>query len=318
MFHLSFDIPPAKVPIQLSSSLVTIGSCFAESMGNQLLQNKFNVLTNPFGTIYNPVSLAQLLTDDIQTEAIIESQGVYFHWQAHGEVSALSARELQTIMAMRRRELQERLQTTDWLIITLGSAFAYRLKSDGRIVANCHKMPQSEFSKELLTAEEMTLALKGAIAQLETRNPKLKTLLTVSPVRHIRDGLVENNRSKARLIEVAHTLTEQLPHVSYFPAYEILIDELRDYRFYSTDRVHPSEEAVAYIWERFADTYFDASTEAFMNEWQAIRSAIQHRPFHVASAAHQQFLRKTLDRLNQLADKVDVQAEVSLLQKQLL
>jgi len=318
MFHLSFPVPQSVEKINLKNSIVAVGSCFADSIGAQLADYKFQVLSNPFGTIYNPLSLTQLLSDQIDEQAVVESQGVHFHWQAHGAVSALNARELHTIMHLRRQELQARLQTADWLIITLGSAFAYRLKSTGQVVANCHKVPQSQFTKELLSVQEMTDVLMLTVNKLAANNPRLKTILTVSPVRHIRDGLIENNRSKARLIEVAHVLCEQLKNVHYFPAYEILMDELRDYRFYANDRVHPSEEAVRYIWNRFSEAYFDDATRAFIADWRQIRSALQHRPFQPHAASHQQFLRSTLEKLNQLADKVDVHAEVSLLQKQLL
>ncbi len=317
MFHLSFPISPRVENIQLKSRIVSMGSCFADSIGQQMADHKFDVLANPFGMIYNPISLAQLLADDVDEQAVLEHQGVHFHWQAHGEVSALNARELQTILTVRRQQLQERLTDADWLIITLGSAFAYRLKSTGRIVANCHKVPQSEFTKELLSAEEMIVTLSQAVKKLEANNSRLGVIITVSPVRHIRDGLVENNHSKARLIEVAHALCEQAENVQYFPAYEILLDELRDYRFYANDRVHPSQEAVEYIWNRFSETYFDDSTRAFIADWHQIRSALQHRPFHPHSQGHQQFLNATLAKLNKLSSQVDVSAEVSLLERQL-
>jgi hypothetical protein len=317
MFQLSFPIIPSVEKIHLNSRIVSLGSCFADNIGQMLTDHKFETLINPFGTIYNPVSLGQLLTDDVDEKAWVEWQGVYFHWQSHGELSAMSAHELRAVMADRRRQFQERLANADWLLITLGSAFAYRLKSSGQIVANCHKVPQAEFTKELLTAAEMYVALLDAIRDLVVTNPKLKTIITVSPVRHIRDGLVANNRSKARLIEVAQALSESSNNIIYFPAYEILIDELRDYRFFASDRVHPSQEAVEYIWSRFSETFFDEQTTTFIAEWQHIRRALQHRPFHPQSSAHQHFLRTTIAKLNDLSSQVDVTAEVSLLKSQL-
>jgi lysophospholipase L1-like esterase len=317
MFKLTFPIPTSDDKILRSDSIVSIGSCFAGNMGINLRDSKFNVLSNPFGTIYNPISLSRLLIDDWDDSAVVEQKGVHYHWQAHGEVSDLSRQVLQVLVSERRSMLQKSLQSADWLIVTLGSAFAYRLKSSGQIVANCHKVPQSEFTKELLGVDEMITHLSQAIEYLTLSNPKLKVILTVSPVRHIRDGLVENNRSKSRLIEVAQ-LCDRADVINYFPAYEIMIDELRDYRFYTKDRVHPSEEAIEYIWNRFAETYFNEDTRYFINEWSQIRNALHHRPFHPKSKEHQAFLRSTISKLNELSNHVDVTIEVSLLERHLL
>ncbi len=295
-----------------------MGSCFADNIGSKLSDHKFNILSNPFGTIYNPISLCALLTDEIEESSVIENKGVFYHWQAHGEVSALNKEELLKTLNSKRQELKAVLQKTDWLIITLGSAFAYRLKSSQKFVANCHKVPQSDFTKELLSIEAMTESLSFAFHQLKTQNPSLNIIVTVSPVRHLRDGLVENNRSKARLIEVAHALKESNDWVTYFPANEILIDELRDYRFYAKDRVHPSEESIDYLWERFGETYFDADTASFVENWSQIRAALNHRPFHPTSPEHQKFIKSTIDKLSKLSSQVDVSKEVSLLQKQLI
>ena len=318
MFQLSFPIPVSKDKIQLSDNVISIGSCFAESIGVNLKDYKFNVTTNPFGTIYNPISLSQLLSNEIEEGAVIEQNGIFYHWHAHGEVSALNKASLDTMIASKRSLFQDTLISADWLIITLGSAFAYRLKDSGRVVANCHKVPQTRFTKELLAVEDVIQKLGNTFELMSSRNPKLKIILTVSPVRHIRDGLIENNRSKARLIEVVQSLSWSSDRIKYFPAFEIMIDELRDYRFYSKDRVHPSNEAIEYIWSRFCETYFDEETSQFVKEWQSIRSALQHRPFHPQSKEHQAFIRSTVSKLKALSSKVDVSAEVSLLESQLL
>jgi hypothetical protein len=318
MFQLAFPIPPSSDKINHRDSLISMGSCFAENMGDVLKEYKFNVLSNPFGTIYNPVSLSELLMDDLLPEATVKQKGIYYHWQMHGQVSALSEEELKGIVQEKRNTFQEALQSANWLILTLGSAYAYRIKSTGQLVANCHKVPQTTFTKELLSVEEMSRKLIDIIEWLSSHKSKLKIILTVSPVRHVRDGLIESNRSKARLIESAHLLCDTSEIVSYFPAYEILIDELRDYRFYSKDRVHPSDEAIEYVWKRFEETYFDNETSQFIKNWSQIRSALNHRPYHPESPEHQSFLRATIDKLNALAGQVDVSTEVSLLERQLL
>lgn len=317
MFQLSFPITESPNKISLADSLILMGSCFADNVGDKLKAFKFNISSNPFGTIYNPLSLSQLLMDQVDPAAVVEQKGIYYHWQAHGEVSSLSQLGLDKLVDERRSLFQSKLKNADWLIVTLGSAFAYRLNVSGQIVANCHKVPQTNFSKELLSVVEMTDHLELAFNRLQNVNPKLKIILTVSPVRHVRDGLIENNLSKARLIEVAHSLSKR-DDISYFPAYEILIDELRDYRFYAKDRLHPSEEAVDYIWTRFSETYFDEDTKSFIKHWQSLQSALNHRPFHPSSPEHQTFIRATINKLNALSSLVDVSSEVSLLERQLV
>ncbi|MEQ9231951.1 MAG: GSCFA domain-containing protein, partial [Cyclobacteriaceae bacterium] len=267
MFHLPFPIPASPIKISLADSVVSMGSCFADSIGSKLSDHKFNILSNPFGTIYNPISLCDLFNDEINDSEIIENKGVYYHWQAHGEISALTKDDLLENLNSKRQNLKAALLKADWLIITLGSAFAYRLKSSQKIVANCHKVPQSEFTKELLSIEAMAESLSNAFQQLKTQNPSLNIIFTVSPVRHTRDGLVENNRSKARLMEVSRELSQSNDWITYFPAYEIMVDELRDYRFYAKDLVHPNEEAIDYIWKRFGETYFDPDTASFVENW---------------------------------------------------
>ena len=318
MFHLKFPIPQSDSRITIGDTIVSLGSCFAENISRRLSENKFDCFSNPFGTIYNPTSICEILNNQIDERQIVENRRVYYHWQAHGEISELTKEKLLSAVSAKREALSKRLSSAEWLIITLGSAFAYRLKSSGKIVANCHKLPQVEFTKELLAIDFMKDQLHETFKNLRSQNPNLQIILTVSPVIHVRDGLIENNRSKARLIEVAQELSAKDSWVKYFPAYEIQISELRDYRFYAKDKVHPSEEAIDYIWGRFAQTYFDTGTQQFLKEWMQIRSAIDHRPFHPNSQEHQTFLMKTIERLNKLSDQVDVNNEVSLLEKQLL
>ncbi len=294
-----------------------MGSCFSDEIGSRLLSNKFNALSNPFGTIYNPLSFFKALKGELDPKNIVEVDGVYRHWDCHGEIAGLSEDELEKLLSDRLQQSKDQLSKAKWLVITFGTAFAYRLKSTSELVANCHKVPQSQFTKELLSTKVITKEFERLYAFLKGTNPSLQILLTVSPVRHVRDGLSENNLSKAILIQSAHELAEEHKDVQYFPSYEILIDELRDYRFYKLDRVHPTDEAVDYIWRTFAGTYFDTEALDFLKQWEKIRSAINHRPFHPASEKHQQFLKATLKQLDALNELVDVRVEREILEQQL-
>ncbi|MCP4461002.1 MAG: GSCFA domain-containing protein [Cytophagales bacterium] len=317
MFHLPFSIAPSQTKINLSDEIVLLGSCFADSIGDKLITSKFRTTSNPFGTIYQPLAIFKILSQGINKNSIIKNQDIFYHWDTHGEVSSLDEQELKSIADEKQNSLQEKLKNAKWLILTFGSAYAYRLKSDGQLVANCHKIPSSEFDKELLSVETISKGFERTYKHLQEINPDLKIILTISPVRHVRDGLAENNRSKARLIEATQSIVENREACSYFPAYEIMIDELRDYRFYTEDRVHPNQEAVDYIWQRFSATYFADQTQIFLKKWTGIQSAVKHRPFHAASKQHQEFLKKTIDELRVMKDTVDVSVELSLLESQL-
>ena len=294
-----------------------MGSCFSDQMGEYLVKNKFNVLTNPFGTIYNPHSIFKLLANNVTIDQVVESQGVYYHWDAHGTISGNSKPEVTTIVEQKRNETKSFLEETDWLIITPGTSFVYEHLEKG-IVANCHKIPAAMFKKRLLTGEEIISQFNKLHSYLAQINPSLNMLFTVSPVRHIRDGLIENNRSKAVLIDAIHSLVNQWPNVSYFPSYELLIDELRDYRFYAEDMVHPSSIAVKYIWDKFVATHFDDEAVTFLGEWHKIKMAMNHTPLRKESDAHQSFLKKTLSKLEKMNEKVDVRVEIKQLRSQII
>lgn len=317
MFHLPYTIPPNPDQISHSDQIILLGSCFADSIGDKLISNKFQALSNPFGTIYSPQAIFKILSGNIDSNSITENQGVWYHWDTHGAVSALSQEELKSTVTGTQQALQENLKKTKWLIITFGSAYAYRLVFGGQLVANCHKAPSSQFDKELLTSKAIQEEFENMYHLIKKLNPDLRVILTVSPVRHVKDGLAENNRSKGRLLEATHSIVEKFDSCSYFPAYEIQLDELRDYRFYAKDKLHPSQEAIDYIWAKFSKTYFDNHTTSFLEKWANISSAIAHRPFHPETNQHQTFLQKAIDELRSLEDIVDISAELSLLQSQL-
>lgn len=286
-----------------------MGSCFSEEIGTLLRENKFDCLSNPFGTIYNPHSIFKLLAKKVSANNITESQGVFYHWDAHGVISGLTEEAVKSSFEEKQRELQSFLEEADWLIITLGTSFVYEHENVG-IVANCHKIPDKNFTKRLLPQKEIIDQFCEFHYYLAGFNKNLNIALTVSPVRHIRDGLVENNYSKAILLDAVHSLTAQLDNVSYFPSYEIVIDELRDYRFYRSDLIHPSDDAIKYIWQRFGTTYFDSETLKIVAEWEKLKTSINHKPFQPQSEAHQSFLKNTLNKLIKMNEKINVRVEI--------
>lgn len=315
---IPFHIPASPTKIKLKDTIFSIGSCFSDKIGQILLENKMDVYANPFGTIFNPISIFKILQRNIDTNRTIQNNEVYYHWDAHSSIASLDKSTLQKQIIKEAFTVQKKLKNCDWLIITFGSAWVYRLKQDHELVANCHKIPANYFTKELITPNAIIQSFDNCYQELKTSNPNLKIILTVSPVRHIKDGLVENNRSKASLLTATHELVAKYADVSYFPAYEIIMDELRDYRFYKKDRVHPNPEAVQYVWEQFLATYFDEPTQMFVKEWKKIKAAISHRPFYPNTQQHQLFLRKTIEQLQALSERVNISNELNQLKSQLI
>ncbi len=316
MFTLEFNIPPSSKKISINDSIFMMGSCFSDEMGALMRQNKFDCLSNPFGTIYNPHSIFKLLEAESQTEKTIASQGIFYHWDAHGTISGLNKNDVESLFESRQDQTQQFLKSANWLVITLGTSFVYEHMSAG-IVANCHKVAANSFNKRLLSQEEITSHFERLYSYLSELNPKLNIILTVSPVRHIRDGLIENNHSKAVLIDAIQIIIRAYQDVSYFPSYEILIDQLRDYRYYDSDMIHPSKEAIQYIWETFADTYFDTETREVLKQWSKLNSAINHKPFQPQSDSHQKFLKSTLEKMEKLNEKLDLSVELKQLKEQI-
>ncbi|MEO9476315.1 MAG: GSCFA domain-containing protein [Cyclobacteriaceae bacterium] len=317
MFNLKFDIPKSKSLINLKDKVVSIGSCFSDNIGQKLADNKFQVLSNPLGTIFNPYSIFNVLKNELNTHGVVENQGVFFHYDAHGEISALTKDDLTELIDQRTETLQNSLKDANWLIITFGTGFVYSHKSTDAIVANCHKVPQSEFDKRLLQPGEIVEHYHACMKKLRSVNPGLRVLLTISPVRHTKDGLHENNVSKGILHHATAEILKQDKRALYFPSYEIQMDELRDYRFYSKDLIHPSQEAIDYIWSRFCETYMNPETLAFLKDWNKIKISLQHRPFQPQSSNHQDFLRKLKRDIENLKDRIDVSEELAEIKKQL-
>jgi hypothetical protein len=322
MFRTELPLTPAPHQLPLSARVLTIGSCFSDTIGSRLAETKVYTLVNPFGTLFNPVSACKLLRaaagEDMDWQQhLVEARGRWQSYDFHANVGADSPVELLQNIQQLSRDTGVFLATADVVVLTLGTAWAYRLKETDELVSNCHKVPAEKFSKELLTPDEIINAVAETHAYLRLRNPKLRFVLTVSPVRHLKDTLPLNAVSKSVLRVACHYLSELLPDVSYFPAYELLLDDLRDYRFYAADMLHPSPVAEDYIWERFVRTYFDVEFGRFRKEWESVRQALNHRPLHPAAPEHRQFLVGTLARLEKLSRQADMRMEILEIRKQI-
>lgn len=322
MFRTELHITPSGSKISLQSPVISIGSCFSNCTGLKLTENKFDTLTNPFGVIYNPLSIFKLLGYAIDNRlpdksTYLENQDVFRNYDFHSDFSAIEQASLEDKIAQSITRTSGFLQNAEWLILTPGTAFVYQLKETGNIVANCHKVPSGNFEKRLLGPEEITASFDNLYDRLNNLNKKLKLIFTVSPVRHIKDTLELNALSKSVLRVACGRLAEKYDDVDYFPSYEIMMDDLRDYRFYKADMLHPTEVAEDYIWNKFSKTYFDQETLEFVEKWHKILKAMRHRPFHPNTPAYQQFVQKTIRELNDLSNKVDVTKEIESLKKNL-
>jgi hypothetical protein len=324
MFRTELTIAPQERQLARTARVLTVGSCFADSIGERLRLNKVTTLVNPFGTVFQPLALAQLLRaaageDQDWQQHVVEARGRWQSYDFHSTIGAESPVELLQLIQETVRRVGDFVRTADTVVLTLGTAWAYRLRETGELVNNLHKLPAALFEKELLTADEIVNALAEVHAVLRRLNPKIHIVLTVSPVRHIKDTLPLNTVSKSVLRVACHYLSELLPGVSYFPAYELLTDELRDYRFYASDMLHPSEVAEDYIWDKFARAYFDADFGRFRKEWAAVRQSLGHRPLHLGAPEHRTFLDQTAERLERLNSQgVDVRQELRDVQRQLV
>lgn len=280
-----------------------IGSCFAEEIGTQMIRHKLPVTVNPFGILYNPASITRLLLYasgriEWSDHLLTNQQEVWYSWDHHGRISDMHKEHLSAYINNGIRRLRELAPTLRYTVITLGSAKVHRLLSSGRVVANCHKAPASLFSPSRLRTEEIAGLLRAGIEALRSINPAVKIIFTVSPVRHWRDGIIDNNLSKASLLLAVDELCHTVENCSYFPAYELLIDELRDYRFYAEDRFHPSAETISYIYNRWQEWCYDRKTTELAGQITQLHKSLGHRPFHRETAGYTKFRSELVNRLD--------------------
>lgn len=304
-FFAPIHIKALETPLTYRDKILLTGSCFTTHIGNYLKEVKFNVLQNPNGILFDPLSVCSSLVSYIQNKQYEKNDLFYLNelwqsWQHHSSFSNTDAEEALQKINKSQNEAHLFLKEADWLIITLGSSFHYKLSENLQPVANCHKAPADIFIKHLCTIEETVSALAITLHQLFHFNPKLKIIFTISPVRHLRDGIVENNRSKARLIEAVHQLVNKFDKLYYFPAYELVIDVLRDYRFYDIDLAHPNYAATQFVLEKFTEACVDNSAVTLMQQIKKIAIAKNHKPFNAHSAQHKVFLKTHLEKTKAL------------------
>ncbi|MEO7047738.1 MAG: GSCFA domain-containing protein [Ferruginibacter sp.] len=310
-FHLEFTPKPFSKKITHQHKLMLMGSCFTENIGDKLMQHKFSVLQNPNGILFNPASVADAVENYISKKEITEAELFYLNeayhsWQHHSRFSSPQKNTAVEIINRSTSAAHEYLKEADFLIITFGSAWIYELtdKADNKqnniVAANNHKAPADWFNRRLLSSAELESIIGKMFAQLKEFNPSLIIIFTISPVRHLREGFIENNRSKATLINAVHAAVEKYKNVFYFPAYELVIDDLRDYRFYAEDMVHPNYAATNYVWEKFVQTAIDESSQDLMKTINEINAAKNHKPFNPSSAAHKKFLKINFEKANNL------------------
>lgn len=313
---LHIDIDKLPEPIDYRQSILLTGSCFTEHIGSSLEQHKFKVLQNPNGILFGPDSVCRSLESYTGSSKLEEQDLFYLNetwhsWMHHSRFSSTQKDEALSLMNASREKAAQFLKKADWLIITLGSAFTYRLTHEAQLassnigdaVANCHRAPASWFTKELMETAGIVQLLKNCLEKLHGFNPNLKFLFTISPVRHIRDGVVENNRSKSRLIEAVHQVVADNNRSYYFPAYELVIDVLRDYRFYDIDLVHPNYAATKYVFEKFTESCISDSSRQLMEDVRKIVIARKHRPFQPDTKAHTDFLATHHQKAQLLQEK---------------
>ncbi len=307
-YQTTVPVDPGSPKISYESELVLLGSCFVEHMGNKLEHFNFRSHTNPFGVIFNPWSQAALLERAVNgrlftAEDAFFANGRWHSFEVHSRCSHPDKEQFIEGLNHGVITLQQKLRSATHVVFTYGTSWVYRHLEADRIAANCHKQPQRYFEKELLDVEEIVLQLEKADHLIKSVNAACSVIATVSPVRHIKDGMVENQRSKAHLITALHNFLERTPSWHYFPSYELVMDELRDYRFYADDMIHPSGMAVEVVWSRFQEAWIDQEVKGVMKSVDRIRKALQHRPFDPDGEAHQQFMEKVEKEKRQLLEK---------------
>lgn len=302
-FHLKFEIAKSKLSIQHQSNIIFLGSCFSDEISNYFINHGFKVQSNPFGTLFHPLSISSLLDNSknqSKKERIIQRNDVFLSLDASGTIFEYTEENLFNKLKKIRTDLNDSISTCDFLFITFGTAWGYSYENE--IVGNCHKLTSSNFEKKLYSVDEIKDTWSNTIENIKKINPSINIIFTVSPVRHIKDGVIENNQSKAILIESIRQLN-LLHHTSYFPSYEIMIDELRDYRFFKKDLVHPNELAIAYIWDRIKQTYFQEETLQICDEINKLRQLINHKSIYTNSIENKKHLDSIEEKMEVFRSK---------------
>lgn len=324
-FRTELSLPKYERDINHRTPVLSLGSCFAEHLGRRLAEVKVPVNENPFGILYHPEVIArnlELLLEGAQIKAAeqFRHQDLWRHFAFHGRYSLPGREEHLALINGQVQGGYPSLRQSKFLLLTLGTAWGYRLRETGALVANCHKLPADRFQRFRSTKDEIVARLGEALLACRAVNPQLRVVLTVSPVRHLRDGLVENQRGKAILLLAAEELTTRYDFIDYFPAYELVLDDLRDYRFYEADLAHPNQLAVDYVWEKFTQAFWSEATHRLAREVGRLVKAARHHPLHPATESHQAFVAHTLRQMTTLEEThafLDFSAEKAALTSQL-
>lgn len=294
--------------IQYQDNILSIGSCFAQNIAQKLQDFYYNITINPFGTLYNPLSIRNslgLLLNHytFQKEDLFLHNGLWNSFQHHSSFSSPNLHQTLADINTQLQRARTQLQSSNLLIITLGTAWVYELKKTKKVVSNCHKLPASRFNRRRLSIPETVESLDNLLTYLHQNIPTLNVILTVSPIRHLKDGFIENQISKSTLLLACHELVQKHAFIHYFPAYEIMMDDLRDYRYYADDLVHPSNLAIEYIWEQFSEQYLFTKEASLRKSITKVQKAIRHRSFNPTSERHQKFVQQQLNAIDKIQKK---------------
>jgi hypothetical protein len=325
LFRTIVEIPESPNKISYRSVIMLIGSCFSDYMGERLLYHKFNALLNPFGVLFNPASIARSINIIIERKLLMPQELIFHNgqWISLNHYTGFSHPNQQVCLNRINKgitETHQNLKNADFLFITFGTAWVYTYNESGDIVANCHKIPASSFTRRLLQPQEIIDFFSDLLKALKQFNNKLHIVFTLSPVRHWKDGAVSNQQSKAILHYAIQSIIERHPYSAYFPVYEIFMDELRDYRFYGTDMLHPAESGINYIWKRFVDTFIEKESLPLMNKLASLMKAYNHKPNNPDDPAFIEFLQSTLSGMEELSNSnpfIDFTTEKEILVKRL-
>jgi hypothetical protein len=313
-FRTEFDIQKLEPSITHKNKLMLVGSCFTENIGDKLRKHKFEVHENPNGILFNPVSVSEAIINVVENKQYTEEDLFHFNeawhsWQHHSRFSGITVDEALNKINNANKAANAFLKQADYILITLGSAWIYTLTekalnaTKGTVAANNHKAPSDWFDKRLLRVDQAILVLATMLNKLGVFNSNIKIIFTISPVRHLREGAINNNRSKAVLVQAVHDLLEKLDKLHYFPAYELVMDDLRDYRFFAEDLVHPNYYATQYVWEKFVDGCMNDETKKMMQEIAEVNTAFNHKPFNATSNQHKIFLENYFTKVKHLQEQ---------------
>jgi hypothetical protein len=307
-FRTEIDIKRTPYPVGYEKPVIMLGSCFTDNTGSYLEKYLFNVSVNPFGVIYNPLSISNSINALTDKERYLPEE-LRFHdglWFSFDHYTKFSDPDREAATEKINREFLEAkqlFQRAGHLILTFGTAYVYELRESGKVVNNCHKLPAAQFTRRLLTVEEIVQHYKTLVDRILSMIPEIKIILTVSPVRHIKDGFTGNQRSKATLLLSAGELEKRYPDACfYFPSYEIMMDDLRDYRYYSADMLHPNDQAIAYIWQRFMENYISEDAAAIIQRLDPLLKALRHRPLHTQTDQYKKFMEQTAGKISEMKE----------------